>query len=298
MSSNWPLPGHRDWGRVLTAMLTPFGSDGSVNFAEAARVARWLVDEQGNDGIVVNGTTGESPTLTEAEKLELLTVVLAEVGDRAAIIFGAGTYNTAESVHLAQAAQRQGAHGVMAVNPYYNRPGQSGLYAHFRAIAESVELPVMLYNIQPRSAINLETPTLLRLAEISNIVAVKEASGNLSQIQDVCRQMPTGFRLYSGDDGLTLPMLSVGAHGVVSVAGHIVGREIGEMVAAFETNPARARELHHQLLPIYGALFAYPSPVPVKYALSRRGFACESVRLPLVPLTDDEKSRIDPVLNG
>jgi 4-hydroxy-tetrahydrodipicolinate synthase len=279
-------------------MLTPFAADESVNLPEARRIARWLVDDQANDGVVVNGTTGESPTLDEAEKLALLEAVLEEIGDRAAVIFGAGTYSTAESIHLAQSAQRIGAHGVMAVNPYYNRPGQGGLFAHFRAIAESVELPVMLYNIQPRSAINLETPTLMRLAEIPNIVAVKEASGNLGQIQDVCRQMPDGFRLYSGDDGLTLPMLSVGAHGVVSVAGHIVGREIAAMVGAFETEPAAARAIHHRLLPVYAALFAYPSPVPVKYALSLRGFDCERVRLPLIMLSEAEKACIHDVVSG
>lgn len=277
-------------------MLTPFHADGSVNEPEAARIAEFLVDDQKNDGLVINGTTGESPTLSEPEKLRLLEVALEAVGDRAAIVFGAGTYNTAESIHLAKEAERRGAHGVMAVNPYYNRPGQAGLHAHFSAIAGATGLPVMIYNIQPRSAINLETDTLMRLAEISNIVAVKEASGNLGQISDVCRRAPEGFRVYSGDDGLTLPILSVGGHGVVSVAGHLVGAEIAEMVEAFAGDPRRAAEIHHELTPLIKALFSAPSPVPVKYALSRIGYDCARVRLPLVELSESERAVIDQAL--
>ena len=287
--------GPRDWGRLLTAMLTPFHPDGTVNYEEAARIAAYLVDEQGNDGLVVNGTTGESPTLSEQEKLRLLEVTLATVGDRAAVVFGAGTYNTSESIHLAREGERRGAHGIMLVNPYYNRPGQAGLEAHFRTVAGETGLPVMLYNIQPRSAINLETSTLLRLAEVKNIVAVKEASGNIGQIGDVCRLAPEGFRVYSGDDGLTLPILSVGGHGLVSVAAHIVGREYKELIDVFAKNPARARELHHQVTPVVKALFSAPSPVPVKYALSKRGFDCRSVRLPLVELSEPERALVDAV---
>jgi len=285
--------GPRDWGTLLTAMLTPFHPDGSVNYEEAARLADYLVTTQKNDGLVVNGTTGESPTLSEEEKLRLLEIVLETVGDRAAVVFGAGTYNTAESIELARAGEKRGAHGIMLVNPYYNRPGQAGLYAHFSTIAKEVGLPVMLYNIQPRSAINLETSTLMRLAEIPNVVAVKEASGNLGQISDVCRQAPEGFRIYSGDDGLTLPMLSLGAHGLVSVAAHVVGAELKQMIDGFAQNPARSREIHHALTPAFKALFSAPSPVPVKYATSKRGFDCQRVRLPLVELTDEEKSVVD-----
>src|SRR5579862_5461115 len=168
--------GPRDWGRLLTAMITPFDAEGGVDYDEAARIAEYLIEKQRNDGLIVCGTTGEAPTLTHAEKLRLLEVVLDAVGNRAAIVFGAGTYNTAESIEMSREAERRGAHGILAVNPYYNRPGQDGLEAHFRAMAGATSLPVMLYNIQPRSAINLETPTLLRLAEVPNIVAVKEAS--------------------------------------------------------------------------------------------------------------------------
>lgn len=288
--------GPKDWGKLLTAMLTPFNPDGSVNYDEAARLAAYLVDKQKNDGLVVNGTTGESPTLTEEEKLTLLKVVLEAVGDRAAVVFGAGSYNTAESIEMTRHAEKGGAHGIMLVNPYYNRPGQAGLYAHFSKVASETSLPVMLYNIQPRSAINLETPTLLKLAEIPNIVAVKEASGMIGQIADVCRLAPEGFRIYSGDDGLTLPILSVGGHGLVSVAAHIVGAELKEMIEVFPTSPKQAAAIHHKLTPTFKAIFSAPSPVPIKYATAKQGFACESVRLPLVELSDAEKAVVDEVL--
>jgi len=274
-------------------MLTPFDSDGRVNLSEAAKIARYCVDIQKNDGLVINGTTGESPTLEEDEKFALLETVLEAVGDRASVLFGAGTYSTKESIHLTREGERRGAHGIMLVNPYYNRPGQAGLYAHFSTVARETSLPVLLYNIQPRSAINLETPTLLRLAEIPNIVAVKEASGSIPQIADVCAQAPAGFRVYSGDDGLTLPILSVGGHGIVSVAAHVVGAEIKDMVEAFPRDPARARAIHQRLMPAFKALFSAPSPAPVKYALSRRGFDCESVRLPIVELSSEEKLVVD-----
>lgn len=284
--------GPRDWGRLLTAMLTPFKSDGSVNLDEVARIATYLVDEQGNDGLVVSGTTGESPTLSTQEKLAILETVLATVGNRAAVLFGAGTYDTAESIDLARAAEKRGAHGIMLVNPYYSRPGQAGLFAHFSTIASSVGLPVMLYNIQPRSAINLETSTLLALTEVPNIVAVKEASGSMSQISEVCASVPDGFRVYSGDDGLTLPVLAVGGHGIVSVAAHVVGADMKRMIEAFPDRFAEALLIHRGLVPVFKGLFKAPSPVPVKYALSLRGFDCEQVRLPLVPLNDAEKAEL------
>jgi 4-hydroxy-tetrahydrodipicolinate synthase len=280
-------------------MLTPFNPDGSVNYDEAARIAAYVVDEQANDGLVINGTTGESPTLEEDEKFQLLDVVLRTVGDRAAVVFGAGTYSTKESIHLTREAERRGAHGIMLVNPYYNRPGQEGLYAHFSAVARETGLPVMLYNIQPRSSINLETSTLMRLVhDVHNIVAVKEASGNIGQISDVCGQAPEGFRIYSGDDALTLPILSLGGVGVVSVAGHVVGKEIREMIDAFPHHPNAGATLHHRLAAVYKALFSAPSPTPVKYALSQRGFDCERVRLPLVALDAAQKKVVDDAMRA
>ncbi len=288
----------RDWGTLLTAMLTPFDRDLAVNYEETARLATYLVDKQKNDGLVINGTTGESPTLEEDEKLRVLETVLEAVGDRAAVIFGAGTYNTKESIHLTREAEKRGAHGIMLVNPYYNRPGQQGLYAHFSTVAAETALPVMLYNIQPRSSINLENDTLLRLAEIKNIVAVKEASGNIPQISELCSKIPDGFRVYSGDDGLTLPILSLGGHGIVSVAAHVVGAEIKEMVTRFASSPVEAKRIHQRLLPVFKALFAYPSPVPVKYATCLNGFDCQRVRLPLVELTDDEMAVVKAAIGG
>ncbi len=290
--------GPREWGKLLTAMLTPFGKDGGVNYEEAARLATYLVDVQKNDGLVVNGTTGESPTLSESEKFQLLSTVLDAVGDRASVLFGAGSYNTAESIHTTREAEKRGAHGIMLVNPYYNRPGQDGLYAHFSTIARETSLPVLLYNIMPRSAINLETPTLLRLAEIPNIVGVKEASGAISQIADVAAQAPEGFRVYSGDDGLTLPILSVGGMGLVSVVAHVVGAQLKELITVFPADPKRSLAIHQNLMPVFKGLFAYPSPVPVKYATSLNGFDCESVRLPLVPLNDDQKQAVRASISG
>lgn len=281
----------------MTAMVTPFGADGGVDFEKAAKIAAYLVDEQKNDGIVVSGTTGESPTLGEEEKFELLRVVLETVGDRAAVVMGTGSYNTAESIETTRRAEKAGAHGIMLVNPYYNRPGQAGLEAHFKAVAVETGLPVMLYNIEPRSAINLATPTLLRLAEVKNIVAVKEASGNLNQVADVCASVPEGFRVYSGDDALTLPMMSLGGHGLVSVAAHLEGAKFKAMIEAFLAGRVQdAAFLARELVPVIRAVFSAPSPGPVKYGLSRRGFDCESVRLPIVELTDAEKAVVDAIL--
>jgi 4-hydroxy-tetrahydrodipicolinate synthase len=291
--------GPKDWGRLLTAMLTPFGPDGNVDLGEARRIARYLVDEMRNDGIVVCGTTGESPTLSHEEKRAVLDAVLEEVGSDAAVVFGAGTNDTSESVRYSKEAEAAGAHGIMAVNPYYNRPGQEGLHAHFRAVADATGLPVMLYNIQPRSSINLETPTLMRLAtEAPNIVAVKEASGNMGQIAEVCALAPPGFRVYSGDDALTLPVLSVGGYGLVSVAAHLVGDRLKAAIEAFWTDPAAAAGIAREVLPAIKAVFSAPSPVPVKHALARRGLGTPRVRLPLVELDAEQAARVDSVFQA
>lgn len=284
--------GPRDWGRLLTAMLTPFNADGSINDPEVIRIATYLVDVQKNDGIVVAGTTGESPTLSDEEKLRLLELTLEAVGDRAAVVMGTGSYDTKHSIHLTKKAEEAGAHGIMLVNPYYSRPGQRGLYAHFSTIAGETNLPVMLYNIQTRSAINLDTDTLLELAQIPNIVAVKEASGNIAQISDVIRLAPAGFRVYSGDDALLLPLLALGGYGLVSVSAHAVGHQFKEMIEVFASDPARARAIHHTLTPFIQAVFSAPSPTPIKAVLASQGFDCERVRLPLVELTPEEKTSI------
>lgn len=270
------------FGRLLTAMVTPFHADETLHLEMAATVARHLVDT-GSEGIVVTGTTGESPTLTTEEKLALYRAVREAVGGRAAVIAGTGNYCTRESVELTDEATRIGVDGVMAVVPYYNNPPQEGLYRHFRAIAEATPLPVILYNIPSRSPRNMEAATTLRLAEIPNIVAVKEASGRLEQIAEILAGAPPGFRVYSGDDSATLPLMSMGAWGVISVAAHAAGPQIRAMVDAFAAGRvAAAATWHQQLLPFFQACFCTTNPVPIKEALRQLGMDCGPVRLPLV----------------
>ncbi len=271
-----------DFGRVLTAMVTPFDAEGELNAEVAAALAVHLI-ENGNDGIVVAGTTGESPTLTHSEKLTLFRTVREAVGSRAVVIAGTGNYCTRESIELTRAAEAIGVDGIMCVVPYYNNPPQEGLYAHFRAIAESTHLPMMLYNVPSRSPRNMEAETTLRLAEIPNIVAIKEASGKTEQATHIIRRAPAGFRVYSGDDSLTLPLLSVGAHGVVSVAGHIVGTRIREMIDHHLAGRAsEAARLHGQLLPFFDACFCSTNPIPIKAAVKMIGIPVGGVRLPMV----------------
>ncbi|MBA3725907.1 MAG: 4-hydroxy-tetrahydrodipicolinate synthase [Armatimonadetes bacterium] len=289
----------KEWGPLLTAMVTPMNEDGSVNYGEAEKIAHHLVDAQRNTGIVVAGTTGESPTLSDEEKFELLRVVLAAVRDKAAVVFGAGTYDTSHSKKLAGAATEMGAHGVMLVSPYYNKPSQEGLYQHFKHVASSTDLPVMLYNIQGRTAVNIETSTLVRLAEdVPNICAVKEASGSLAQAAEVAAAVPEGFRLYSGDDILTLPILSVGGIGVVSVAGHVAGKEIMEMMETFFRSPFDAAAMNRKLVPLVNAIFCTTSPSPIKYALSLIGFDTRNARLPIVPLTNEQEEVVRSAMAG
>ncbi|HET6645572.1 MAG TPA: 4-hydroxy-tetrahydrodipicolinate synthase [Fimbriimonadales bacterium] len=284
----------KEWGPLLTAMATPMKEDGSVDYAEVERLAAHLVDEQRNTGIVVSGTTAESPTLSDSEKLEILKVILGAVRDRAAVVFGAGTYDTEHSIKMTGAATEMGAHGIMLVSPYYNKPSQEGLYQHFKTIAGGTDLPVMLYNIQGRTAVNIETPTLLRLAsDVDNICAVKEASGSLGQIADVAAGMPDGFRIYSGDDALTLPVLSVGGIGVVSVAAHVAGKQMMEMMETFFKSPYEAAGMNKKFTPLVKAIFCTTSPAPVKYALTLKGFNMAHARLPIVPLTADQKATVE-----
>ncbi len=284
------------FGRVLTAMATPFDEGGAVDFNQAAALAKHLVDN-GSDGIVVAGTTGESPTLSDEEKIRLVRTVKEAVGGRAAVVAGTGTNDTKHSMHLTREAQRAGADGILLVNPYYNRPSQDGLYAHFRTVAESTPLPCMLYNIPGRTGVNCTPETIAKLSEVSNITAVKEASGNLDQSSEIRKRTNDDFRIYSGDDSLTLPILSVGGSGVVSVASHLVGREIQEMVKAYERGDARkALQIHIRLFPLFKVLFITTNPVPLKAALNVSGFKVGKPRLPLVEATPKEKEQIQAVL--
>jgi 4-hydroxy-tetrahydrodipicolinate synthase len=277
-------------------MATPFAADGAVDFNRAAQLARRLV-ETGTDSLVVAGTTGESPTLTDEEKIRLFATVKEAIGGRGAVLAGAGTYDTAHSVHLSREAKRVGADGLLLVVPYYNRPSQEGLYKHFRTIAESVDLPVMLYNIPGRTGTNMPPETIARLSEVPNIVAVKEAAGSLDQVSDIRRRTPEEFAIYSGDDSLTLPFLSVGAVGVVSVASHLVGQEIGQMIDAYNAGwVGEARRIHLRLLPLFKALFIAPNPVPLKAAMAFSGFPIGEPRLPLVAATETERSQIAAAL--
>jgi len=284
------------FGYVITAMVTPMDRQLAVDYDRAAALAKRLVDS-GSDGLVVCGTTGESPTLTDEEKVRLFRTVREAVGGRAKVIAGTGTYNTAHSIHLTREAERAGCDGVLLVNPYYNKPSQEGLYQHFKAVAESTQLPVMLYNIQSRTSVNCEPATIARLAEIRNIVAVKEASGSLDQMSQIRKLTPPEFHLYSGDDSLTLPLLAVGGTGIVSVAGHLAGREIKAMIQAFQAGDVhQALGLHLRLWPLFKVLFITTNPTPVKAALALAGFDVGGLRLPLVEATAKEREQIAAVL--
>lgn len=286
------------WGRILTAMVTPFTPAGELDLEGAKRLARYLV-EHGSDGLVVAGTTGESPTLTHDEKLALFAAVKEAVGDRAQVIAGTGGNSTAASIELSKEAEKLGVDGLLLVVPYYNRPSQEGLYQHFKAIAQATSLPIMLYNIPSRTGRNMEVDTTLKLAQIDNIVAVKESSGDLDQVTAILRGAPEDFLVYSGDDSATLPILAVGGYGVVSVAAHVVGEKMQAMVQAYiQGDTARAAAIHRELFPVFKALFITTNPVPVKAALNMMNLPAGPVRLPLVDATEAEKEKIAAALKA
>jgi 4-hydroxy-tetrahydrodipicolinate synthase len=283
------------FGRLMTAMITPFTESGAVDFDKAAELAKNLV-ASGNDGLIITGTTGEGPTLTEDEKLELYRVTKRAVGG-ASIVAGTGNYNTAESVHLTREAERCGVDGFLLVVPYYNNPPQEGLYQHFKAIAAATSLPCILYNVPTRSTRNLEASTLQRLAEVDNIVGVKEASGKMEQFNAVMSAVPEDFMVFSGNDSDTHTIMSLGGYGVISVAAHIVGEREKQMVNLLaEGRTAEAAAIHLELLPLVESLFWQPNPMPVRAALNELGFKVGNPRLPLVDLTDAEKDRLRAVL--
>lgn len=285
-----------DFGRVLTAMITPFSKDMSVDYNVVRKLARHLA-QSGSDGLVVCGTTGESPTLTREEKMELFRVVVEEVGGQTVVIAGTGSYSTASSIELTQAAEKVGVDGVMLVCPYYNKPSQEGLYQHFKAVASSTNLPVMLYNIPGRTGINMLPSTVARLAVIPNIIAIKEAAGSIDQVSELLRLLPDRFAVYSGDDSFTLPMLALGAKGVVSVASHVVGPRIREMINAYTSgNTTLAAQIHMELFPVFKGLFITSNPVPVKTAMNFLGWQTGAPRLPLVEATAAEKDTLKAML--
>ncbi|MUK89859.1 4-hydroxy-tetrahydrodipicolinate synthase [Ornithinibacillus sp. L9] len=285
-----------DFGKVLTAMITPFDQEGNIDFDKTSELVEYLI-ANGTDGLVVAGTTGESPTLSTDEKVQLFNHVVKVVNKRVPVIAGTGSNNTATSISLTKKAEASGVDGIMLVAPYYNKPNQQGLYEHFKTIANETKLPVMLYNIPGRSVVKMSSETIIRLSEIDNIVSVKEASGDLDQVAEIIENTSDDFSLYSGDDGLTLPMLAVGAHGVVSVASHVIGNEMQSMIDHYVNGRNKeAASGHRKLLPVMNALFSAPSPTPVKAALKLKGLDVGSVRLPLVPLTEDELNNIKNVI--
>jgi 4-hydroxy-tetrahydrodipicolinate synthase len=289
------VPVSPPFGRLLTAMVTPFGTDGSLDLVAARALARHLVDEQAHDGLVVNGTTGESPTTTDEEKAALVGAVVDEVGDRAAVVAGVGTFDTRHTIELAESAGKAGASGLLAVTPYYSKPPQSGLLAHFGAVADATDLPLLLYDIPHRAGVALATETLIRLAEHPRIVGVKDAKGDLVASAKVLAA--TDLAYYSGEDALTLPLLSVGAVGVVGTSTHFVGLETKQMIDAYLAGDvAEALAVHRRLLPIFTGIFATQGCILVKAGLDLRGRGVGGLRSPLPAATSAERKALAEVL--
>jgi 4-hydroxy-tetrahydrodipicolinate synthase len=284
------------FGSVVTAMVTPFRADHAIDLDRAQELASWLVDN-GSDAIVAAGSTGESPTLTHKEKAQLFRAVGDAIRGRAKLICGTGTYSTAETLELTQAAEDAGADGLLVVTPYYNKPPQRGLVAHFERVAEATELPIVAYNIPGRTATRIEHDTLLALAATPNIVAVKDSTGDFQSISRLIAEAPDGFEVYSGDDWATFGYVCLGAVGVISVASHLVGPQIRQMVELIETGdvPA-ARKIHEALSPLFNALFVTSNPIPLKAALEMVGRPAGEPRLPLVPATPEERDRVRKAL--
>ncbi|MRH42316.1 4-hydroxy-tetrahydrodipicolinate synthase [Aquibacillus halophilus] len=286
-----------EFGNVLTAMVTPFDDQMQLDLSKTTELINYLLDN-GTDGLVVAGTTGESPTLTDEEKVQLFKHVVKVVDKRVPVIAGTGTNNTQATIELTKKAEESGVDAILLVTPYYNKPSQEGLYAHFSAIANETNLPIMLYNIPGRTVVQIALDTVVSLSKISNIVSVKESSGDLDSISQIIEQTSDDFTVYSGDDSLTLPIKSIGGSGIVSVASHIIGNEMQEMVRSFdEGNVVKAANIHRKLLPIMKGLFMAPSPTPIKAALEIKGKKVGGVRLPLVPLSTVEEQYLKKLLN-
>ncbi|KAF0091557.1 MAG: dihydrodipicolinate synthase [Fusobacteria bacterium] len=281
------------FGRVMTAMVTPFKNN-EVNYTEAIKIAKYLV-ENGSDSILVCGSTGESATMTKAEKIKLISVIREAVN--VPILAGTGSNNTADSVEFTKEVDKLGVDGFLIVTPYYNKPNQEGIFQHFKAVAEATDKPIVLYNIPGRCVKEIEVDTIAKLSKIPNISYLKAACGNLMNISMTQNSTDDDFVIYCGDDGLTLPMLTLGAKGVISVASSIIGKEINQMIAEFEAgNTKKAQELHLKYFDVFRDLFCDTNPVPIKYALSKIGFDTEEVRLPMVELDDKYKKIIDDMM--
>lgn len=281
-----------DFGRLIAAMVTPFDANLQIDWDQTGKLIDYLIEEQANDSLVISGTTGESPTLTEKEKLQLFEYAVKRANGRFKIIAGTGSYDTAHSIHLSKEAEKLGVDALLLVAPYYNRPSQEGLYQHFKAIAEAVSIPCILYNVPSRTGININVDTTIRLSQIPNIVATKDCA-DLDQLTQIVNGAADGFRVYSGDDSMTLPVLSIGAHGIVSVASHVIGKEMKNMINCYlEGNVREAAQIHGKIHPIFKGLFECPHRVPnptaVKHALNLKGMQVGGLRLPLLNVTEEE----------
>ncbi len=284
-------------GRLITAMVTPFDSEGKVDYDQAKRLANALLDS-GSDGVIVSGTTGESPTLSTEEKLRLFAEVKESVGDRGAVVAGAGNYNTAESIELSMEAEKQGVDGLLLVVPYYNKPPQEGLYQHFKAVAAHTNLPCIVYNVTSRTSLNMSHETTIRLSEIDNIVGIKEAGSDMDQIARIIEGSKPGFLVWSGNDNETFYIMSMGGFGVVSVASHLIGDQIKHMMGLLlEGDVEQAGAEHRRLLPAFKVLFTESNPIPVKHGLNQAGFNVGNPRLPLVPASERAAAQIDEVMS-
>jgi len=281
-----------------TALVTPFQRDLSIDEPALRELIRWQI-EQGIHFLVPCGTTGESPTLTRAEHLRVVAITVEEARGKVPVLAGAGGYNTAEVIELAREIEKLGAQGILSVTPYYNRPSQEGLYQHYRAIAEAIGMPVVIYSVQGRTGVNVEPATLARLAAIPNIIGVKEASGNISQMASVIQQVPEGFLVLSGDDAITLPIMALGGHGTISVASNEIPGPMSKLVQlCLQNNFAEARKLQRQYLPLMEINFVESNPIPVKAALGLMGKLDPVFRLPLVPPSAENLKKIENVLRS
>jgi 4-hydroxy-tetrahydrodipicolinate synthase len=286
------------FGDLITAMVTPFDSDNKVDFQQAQELAGWLVDH-GSDGLVVAGSTGEASTLTDEEQRDLWRAVKEAVGDRARIVGGTGSNDTVHAIELTKWAEEDGLDGALVVTPYYNKPPQAGLLAHFRAVAESTSLPILLYDIPSRSVVKIDHATVIELAQIDNIVGIKDACGNAQGAARLVADAPEGFQVYSGNDGDTLPWLSIGAVGVIAVASHVVGPQMAQMIKLFTTGDAEgARKIHLSLMPVFDAMGLTTNPIPVRAALELMGHPVGPPRMPLVPATDSQIAQLKQVLTA
>ncbi len=285
-------------GRLITAMVTPFDEQGQVDYKQAKSLAKALV-ASGSDGVIVSGTTGESPTLTTDEKLRLYGEIKDALGESAAVIAGTGNYSTSESIELSMEAQKQGVDGLLLVVPYYNKPPQEGLYQHFKAIAAHVDLPCMVYNVTSRTSLNMSDATTIRLSHIDNIIGVKEAGSDMDQVTRIIDGAKPGFKVWSGNDNETFYIMATGGYGVVSVASHLVGSQIKQMMGLLlEGDVEGAAAEHRRLHALFKVLFIVSNPIPVKYSLNQVGFNVGEPRLPLIPPDDASAAQIRDVLGN